>query len=105
MKSKSSEAWLKIISAAGVPVSVVKFPLELFDDPQATANNMFHRLQHPTAGVMNVLSPPVALDNDGFKPGLATAEFGSETDSILGLLGFSQADVEAMVASGITHRG
>lgn len=105
MKSKSSEAWLKIISAAGVPVSVIKFPLELFDDPQATANNMFHRLQHPTAGVMNVLSPPVALDNDGFKPGLATAEFGSETDSILGLLGFSQADVEAMVASGITHRG
>ncbi len=105
MKSKSSETWVKIISAAGVPVSVVKFPLELFDDPPTTANNMFHRLQHPTAGVMNVLSPPVALDHEGFKPGVATAAFGSETDSILDLLGFSQTDADAMVASGITHRG
>ncbi len=105
MRSKSSEEWIKIISAAGVPVSVVKFPLELFDDPQTKANNMFHRLQHPTAGVMNVLSPPVALDNDGFKPGMPTAEFGSETDSILDMLGFSTADADALVSGGVTHRG
>lgn len=105
MKTKCSKDWIEVISAVGVPVSAVKFPLELFDDPQAKANNMFHSLQHPTAGVMNVLSPPVTLDNEGFKPGVATAEFGSETDSVLDMLGFSKADVDAMVADGITHRG
>jgi|TARA_Y100000310_G_scaffold298861_1_gene333190 crotonobetainyl-CoA:carnitine CoA-transferase CaiB-like acyl-CoA transferase len=105
IKSKPSQEWIKIISDAGVPVSAVKFPLELFDDPQTKANNMFHDLQHPTAGVMNVLSPPVTLDKEGFKPGAATAEFGSETDSVLDMLGFSTGDVDAMIADGITHRG
>lgn len=105
MKSRASEDWIKIISAVGVPVSAIKFPLELFDDPQAKANRMFHRLQHPTSGVMNVLSPPVALDNEGFKPGFPTAEFGSETDSILDMLGFPSTAINTMVEAGITHRG
>ena len=68
LRSKSSAEWIDVLHAAGVPVSSVKFPVELFDDPQAEANAMFHILEHPTAGDVKLLSPPVRLDEAGFAP-------------------------------------
>ena len=94
-----------MLHEVGVPVSPVKFPLELFDDPQAEANQMFHMLEHPTAGDFKVLSPPVRLEEDGFTPASATAAFGSETKSILSDLGFSQAQIDELVDANVTHRG
>ena len=104
MKSRPSAGWIALLNDAGVPVSAVKFPLELFDDPQAEANGMFHVLEHPTVGSVKLLSPPVALDGHGFKPGAPTAAFGSETDTILCELGFAQDDIDNLVRGNVTHR-
>ena len=57
LRSKSSAHWIEALQKAGVPVSAVKFPVELFDDPQAQANGMFHTLEHPSAGAA-LPSPP-----------------------------------------------
>ena len=105
MRSRPSAEWIGLLNDAGVPVSAVKFPVELFDDPQAEANGMFHMLDHPTAGRVKVLSPPVTLDGDAFKPGQPTAAFGSETEAILSELGFSATEIDAMVRVEVTHRG
>jgi crotonobetainyl-CoA:carnitine CoA-transferase CaiB-like acyl-CoA transferase len=105
LQSKSSVEWIDLLQRVGVPVSAVKFPLELFDDPQAEANHMFHTLEHPTAGNVRVLSPPVRLEEDGFRPAPATAAFGSETESILLALGFSEAQIGDLVDANVTHRG
>ena len=37
LRSRPSAEWIDVLHEAGVPVSLVKFPLELFDDPQAEA--------------------------------------------------------------------
>ena len=85
------------------PVSQVRFPVEMFEDEQARANGMFHWLRHPSAGDFTVLSPPVSLDGEGFRPRAATAPFASETRAILGDLGFSAAEVDALVAADVTR--
>ena len=105
MRSKTSAQWTDILTAAGVPVSAVKFPLELFEDTQPAANRMFHLLRHPTAGDVTVLSPPVSLDDGGFQPAEPTAAFGSETQAILEDLGFSDSAMQALIDAGVTHRG
>ncbi|MDA1076830.1 MAG: CoA transferase [Proteobacteria bacterium] len=102
LRSQSSDTWIDLLREAGVPVSSVKFPVELFDDPQARANGMFHLLHHPSAGDLTVLSPPVRLNEGGFIAAPATAALGSETESILADLGFSGSDVDALVAAGVT---
>jgi crotonobetainyl-CoA:carnitine CoA-transferase CaiB-like acyl-CoA transferase len=66
---------------------------------------MFHDLTHPVLGPVRVLAPPVSLDGGGFVPAQATAPFGSETRAILGELGFSSADVDALLADGVTREG
>ena len=68
MRMRTSADWTRALNAVGVPVAAVKFPVELFEDEHANANAMFHRLEHPEAGDFTVLSPPVAMDSNGFRP-------------------------------------
>ena len=103
IRGKSSAEWMEILNRAGVPVSTVKFPIEMFEDEQAEANDMFYIVDHPTAGKFRVLSPPVSLDDDGFATVPATAPFGSETISLLAELGLSGEDIDKLVAAGVTR--
>jgi len=103
IRSKTSEEWLSILMNAGVPVSTVKFPVELFEDPQAEANDMFYLLEHPTAGTFRALSAPVKLDRDGFLNQGATAPFATETRSLLAELGFEAEQIEGLINDGVTR--
>ena len=80
----------------------MKFPVELFDDEHARANEMFHTLEHPTAGDMTVLSPPVRMDGEGFRCREPAPAFASATREILAEVGFDEAAVEALLAAGAT---
>ncbi len=104
-RSRPADVWVADFAAAGVPVSAVKFPLELFEDDQAQANDMFHVLPHPTAGDITVLAPPVRLDGDGFQAGFPIAPFGSETEAILDELGIDEAERADLIGKGVTHTG
>ena len=103
IRAKPSTHWIARLNEAGIPVSPVKFPVELFDDPQAIANGMFHRLRHPEAGDFTVLSPPVALDGTGFRSREPTAPFASETWTILRELDFSDAEIDEFIATEVTR--
>ena len=103
MRTKRADDWIAMLNDAGVPVSPVKFPVELFDDEQAAANGMFHRLSHPEAGDFMVLSPPAALDGEGFKSREPAAPFATETRTILRELDFSDAEIDTLVATEVTR--
>ena len=104
VRREPAATWIARLNAAGVPVSAVHFPVELFDDPHARANGMFHDLQHPTAGTVRVVGPPVALDGSGFEPRGPVAALGSESDRVLADLGFDASAIEALVSDGIVRR-
>ncbi|MCB1692827.1 MAG: CoA transferase, partial [Pseudomonadales bacterium] len=105
IRSKSAAEWVTILNDAGVPVSTVKFPIEMFEDPQAEANGMFYIVEHPTAGRFRVLSPPVSLDNEGFRAPPATPPFASETRRLLGELGFDEPGIQTLLDAGVTRSG
>ena len=95
--------WEAVLAEAGVPVSRVLLPFELLDDPQTAANHMVHDLDHPQVGPIRILSPPVAMDAEGFQPQPATKQFATETRQILGELGFEDEQIDALVATGVTR--
>jgi crotonobetainyl-CoA:carnitine CoA-transferase CaiB-like acyl-CoA transferase len=101
--ARTTTDWQATLEAAGVPAAGVKLPIELLDDEQTLANGMLHDLDHPVLGPVRVLAPPLGMDGGGFVPAQATAPFGSETRAILGELGFSSAEVEALLAEGVTR--
>jgi crotonobetainyl-CoA:carnitine CoA-transferase CaiB-like acyl-CoA transferase len=103
--SRTTREWQSVLEAAGVPGSGVALPLEILDDPQAAANAMFHRQEHPVVGPVTLLSSPLAQGEGGFAPAPPTPPFGSETRAILRWAGFSGADVERLVAGGAVAAG
>ncbi len=103
MASRTAAEWKPIFDAHGVPGAPVRFSTELFDDEQARANGFFHDLPHPALGPVRVLAPPVRLDGDGFQPGAPTPPFGSATRAILGELGFSDAEIDGLLAAKVTR--
>jgi CoA:oxalate CoA-transferase len=104
LASHTTAEWKRVFDAHGVPAAGVAFSLELFDDPQALANGLFHDLAHPTVGRVRVLAPPVGLDGDGFRAAPATRPFGSETTTILEGLGFGPDEVAGLLDGGVTQQ-
>jgi crotonobetainyl-CoA:carnitine CoA-transferase CaiB-like acyl-CoA transferase len=98
--SRTTAEWKTVLDARGVPASGVVLPVEILDDAQPAANEMFHRFEHPALGTVTVLGSPVHLDEDGFTPGPPTAAFGSEARAILEWSGFARRDVERLLAGG-----
>jgi len=99
--SRTTAEWKAVLDKAGVPASGVALPLEILDDPQPAANQMFHRYEHEDLGGVTVLGPPVSVDDKGFAPGPPTAPFGSEAHAILQWAGFAPADVKRLLDSGV----
>jgi CoA:oxalate CoA-transferase len=104
LKTQSSSVWIASLQALGVPVSQVKFPIELFDDEHIEANDMLHTLSHPTIGAMQVVAPPVRIDGDGFAPAKPTAAFASETNQLLAELGFNKEAINELIDQGVSRR-
>jgi crotonobetainyl-CoA:carnitine CoA-transferase CaiB-like acyl-CoA transferase len=100
MASRTTREWQTVLEAAGVPASGVALPVEILDDPQPAANDMFHRFEHPRVGRVTVLGPPVRVGDGGFVPGPPTARFGSEAGAILAWAGFAEGDVRRLLEGG-----
>jgi crotonobetainyl-CoA:carnitine CoA-transferase CaiB-like acyl-CoA transferase len=98
--SRTTEEWQAHLARAGVPASRVALPLEILDDAQPAANEMFARQDHPALGPLTIFGPPVRLDADGFVAGPPTPPFGSEARAILEWAGFGPSDVDRLLAGG-----
>jgi crotonobetainyl-CoA:carnitine CoA-transferase CaiB-like acyl-CoA transferase len=105
MASRTSAEWKQLFDRRGLPAAAVRFAVEMFDDEQTRANGFLYDLPHPALGAVRVLAPPVKLDGDGFRPGAATPPFGSETRAILEEVGFSETEIDALVAAKVTRTG
>jgi crotonobetainyl-CoA:carnitine CoA-transferase CaiB-like acyl-CoA transferase len=98
--SRTTAEWRVALQARGVPASGVTLPVEILDDPQPSANGMFHRYEHPALGPVTVLGAPVTQGDDGFVAGGPTPAFGSETRDILSVAGFAAHDVDRLLKGG-----
>jgi crotonobetainyl-CoA:carnitine CoA-transferase CaiB-like acyl-CoA transferase len=105
LASRTSAEWKQIFDKRGLPGASVRFAMEMFEDEQTLANGFLYDLPHPALGPVRVLAPPVKLDGDGFRPGAATPPFGSETRALLREAGFSESDVDALIAANVTRTG
>jgi crotonobetainyl-CoA:carnitine CoA-transferase CaiB-like acyl-CoA transferase len=105
LASRTSAEWKQIFDKRGLPAAAVRFAVEMFEDEQTRANGFLYDLPHPALGPVRVLAPPVKLDGEGFRPGAATPPFGSETRAILAAAGFSEAEIDALVAAKVTRTG
>jgi crotonobetainyl-CoA:carnitine CoA-transferase CaiB-like acyl-CoA transferase len=96
----STAGWLARLRAVGVPAAEVRFPEEMYDDPQVTANDLMVTLPHPTLGPVRVVAPPVQFSETPLVAHHPPPRLGEHTRDVLREAAFDDSAAEAMVRRG-----
>lgn len=86
---------------AGIPFSPYQDFLEVLDDPQAKANDIFVETEHPTHGPMKLIASPVRLSETPANMRRPAPEFGQHTEEVLIEHGYSWEDIAQWRDEGI----
>jgi crotonobetainyl-CoA:carnitine CoA-transferase CaiB-like acyl-CoA transferase len=84
----------------GLPYAPMQNTVDVVNDVQAEANNMFLNVDHPTYGPMKVIASPVNLSETPATYRLPSPEFSQHTEEILLELGYSWEDIVRLKEEG-----
>lgn len=101
--TKSAAEWEAIFQAAGHTASIVKEVEEVFDDPQVVANDMITQFEQPGLGEVKGVGRPFRMSSTADAQWLRrpAPHLGEHTDEVLGELGYSPTEIEALRAGGV----
>jgi crotonobetainyl-CoA:carnitine CoA-transferase CaiB-like acyl-CoA transferase len=100
-RTRTTEEWLARFDAAAVPAGRVRFVEEMYDDPQVHANDLLAAVEHPLAGPLQMVGPPVRMSRTRLAPQGASPVLGQHTDEIMRALGYDAAHIDDLKARGI----
>ncbi len=103
-RERSAEDWVAALDAAGVPVGKVRSVPEALAAAAAAGRPATVEVAHPTIGALELVASPIWRDGDGADP-LPPPLLGQHTAEVLGELGRSREEVEALAADGTVLLG
>jgi crotonobetainyl-CoA:carnitine CoA-transferase CaiB-like acyl-CoA transferase len=100
MLTRSRDEWFDVFINAGCTIGSVKDVSELVEDPQLNGRGMFWELDHPAEGRVKQLGFPIIVKDQEAKLRKFAPAQGEDTRSILDELGYSPAEIEALLSAG-----
>ena len=98
-RERTTDEWLSVLIAAGVPAGRVQWGAPVFDHPALVANGAVMRTRHPRAGAMRTIGFPIALRATPARLRRHAPALGADSRAVLGDLGYSPAEIRRLVAS------
>ena len=103
--ARTYEEWETILMPAGIPMGAINTIDKVVTHPQVAARGALVECDHPVAGRIRMVGPPIRLSET---PGAVRAPaplLGAQTDEVLReQLGLSDADIARLRASGALGR-
>ena len=100
---RTTQEWVDLFDAAGVPCGPVKMTAELFEDPHVQAEGLLVDLEHPTLGTIKAANSPVRMSGGETGTRRSSPALGQHTREYLGELGFSAGEVAALEAAKVVR--
>ncbi|XP_063914115.1 succinate--hydroxymethylglutarate CoA-transferase [Zophobas morio] len=95
--TKTKKEWAKIFEGGSFPNGPVNTLQETFDDPHIEEIGLIHSMEHPVAGSIKVVGPPVKYSDGGNCVRSAPPTLGQHTDEVLkNLLQYNQEQLKEL---------
>jgi len=103
LAGRTSAEWLRLLKNADIPVAPLNSIEDVIDDPHLAECGFFVMTEHPTEGRVRLMAMPGAWS--GTPPGALrpAPRLGEHSVEILREAGYADAEIEAMIASGVTR--
>jgi crotonobetainyl-CoA:carnitine CoA-transferase CaiB-like acyl-CoA transferase len=102
--TRTSAEWQRELDARHVPVQVVVKKEELLDHEQLKATGFWQTREHPTEGTLRVPSPPIQFSRSPSSVRRLQPRLGEHSREILAEAGFSEAEIDGLLASGVSKQ-
>jgi crotonobetainyl-CoA:carnitine CoA-transferase CaiB-like acyl-CoA transferase len=100
LTTQDAQHWLDAFEAAAVPAGPIYTVDAMFDDPQVQHLGIAQPVSHPVIGDYRVVGEPVGLSRTPAGIATPTPDAGDHNDEILAELGYDEAAIAALRASG-----
>ncbi len=98
--TRSAEEWMERLTREGVPCAPVLTRTTMLSDPQVVANGIVQEVEHPVAGRLRQARPAARFSVTPAEIRQGGAALGQHTAEVLGELGYSVGDIEALSRQG-----
>jgi formyl-CoA transferase len=99
--TKSSDHWINVLNAAGVPCGRINSLKETFQDPQVQHLGAAQGVNHPVLGDIELIGQAFTLSRTPSQLKTAAPEPGQHTEETLGEYGFSKDEIALLRAEQI----
>jgi crotonobetainyl-CoA:carnitine CoA-transferase CaiB-like acyl-CoA transferase len=99
--SRSRDEWIEILLAHGLMFTPVQTMKEVFEDPQALANDYVVSYEHSELGPIKIPGYPIHFSEFEVGTRFLSPELGEQTTEILTELGFSKGEIATLKVEGV----
>ena len=98
MRLKTREEWVRRLQGAGVPCAPINDYGQVFTDPHLVERGYFWDAEHP-AGPLRQLGSPMRLSGTPVRRDGAGPVLGADTRTVLGEVGYTDAEIDAVIGT------
>jgi crotonobetainyl-CoA:carnitine CoA-transferase CaiB-like acyl-CoA transferase len=95
--------WLKALDDAGVPCAPVLTRRQMIDHPQVESSGIVIEYDHAQAGRLRQARPAARFESTPTEIRNGAPVLGEHTYEVLGEIGYSEAEIDAMVDANVLH--
>lgn len=103
MIRRTSAEWLRALKDADIPVAPLQSIEDVLADPHLAESGFFAATEHPTEGRLRTMAMPGAWSRTPAGRLRPAPRLGEHSVEILREAGYAAAEVEALIASGVTR--
>src|SRR5262249_52472818 len=98
--SGTTAHWLKVFAELDIPAMPCHALASIADDPHLAAVKLVEQAAHPTEGPVKNVRPTLLIDGELVRSESSAKPLGTDTRKVLAEVGYSDAEIEALVNSG-----